>query len=145
MKKKSVSEVINILRSNASKFCKAAQNIYDHWEQDSEGFSEEYGYGGICDAIAYKFHDIITSLGFDAFTNHNENFSHTSAYAYYCSGDEETQWMICVDISPYDYEDGAAYTWKKLPNIEFHPTMLNITDHTGYLDQYFDKDCEYIT
>ena len=33
-------------------FVLAAQDVLDNWIQDDGGFSEQYGYGGVCDYIA---------------------------------------------------------------------------------------------
>lgn len=42
---------------------KAAQYIYDEWNQDSEGFDEHWGEGGICDFIAEDWQKILKNYG----------------------------------------------------------------------------------
>ena len=126
-----LQEVISTLKPQLAQ---AAQSIYDAWEQDEEGFAEMYGGGGICDDIAKIMCDVIDkNTSFGSFYLYNEYDYHTSIYVY----DNGTKECCNVDISPYYYEEGAAYTWKKIPEVEFISSMVSIrrVDYEDYIDE----------
>ena len=121
----------------------AAQKIYDEWEQDGEGYSEEYGVGGICDDIASAMLEVFETLKGDAglddwegFTHYKESDSHTD---FYVANHKEKE-ILEVGLAPHWYEDGAGYTWKKIPDVELKPDMLTIDDLSWAYDQFFDED-----
>jgi len=47
-----------------------------------------------------------------------------------------------IGLSPYEYEEGGGYTWKKLPDVKLNPDSID-TDST-YLDyeNFFGEDGE---
>ena len=116
-----------------------AQKVYDAWEQDEDGIDEMYGAGGICDDIADIIGDVIqANTDFTCTTLYNEYDYHTSVYAY------NTDKKICyhIDINPFNYETGAAYTWKKIPDVVFDESMVEI-DQVSYED-YVNDEGEWI-
>ncbi len=133
-----------------SLLAKEAQEVYDDWDQDEEGYSEEYGSGGICDDIAEAFCSIMLSRGIDCASIYNEYDYHTSAYAYKINPDyDEDQGnsrgeLIKVDIPPYAYEEGAGYTWKKIPGVIFNRSNVVIEDYSWNWDEMFDEEGEMI-
>lgn len=117
------TKLVQDINSLKSLLVKAAQSVYNQWEQDEEGYDEIYGGGGICDDIAEAMVDIIhTNTNYGAFHLYNEYDCHTSIYVY----DTKTKECYNVDISPYHYENGTAYTWKKIPDVKFNPNMVSI-------------------
>jgi len=129
------------LEALADKFAKAAQEVYNEWEQDEEGYSEGYGSGGICDDIADKMCDVIYEwTNYGCFTRYDEYACNTSIYVY----DTETKQLYNVDISPYNYETGGGYTWKKIPDVKFESSMVTVSDYMLDYDDYIDEDGEII-
>lgn len=127
------------LESLKSQFAEAGQKIYNEWEQDHEGYDEMYGSGGICDDIADEMCDVVSrNSGYGCFTRYSEYECHTSIYVY----DTPNKILMHVDISPYNYETGGGYTWKKIPDVRFQPEMVEIQDMSGYWDEFFDEDGE---
>jgi len=127
------------LESLKTQFATVAQEVYNEWEQDHEGYDEMYGSGGICDDIADKMCDVVTSNSdYGCFTRYSEYECHTSIYVY----DTANRILMHVDISPYNYETGGGYTWKKIPDVKFQPEMVEIQDMSGYWDEFMDQDGE---
>lgn len=117
-------------------FAAAAQSVYDQWEQDENGHDEQYGGGGICDDVADAMCDVAQKAHMNCFTLYNEGYCHTSIYVY----DEASKQLYNVDIHPYNYETGTAYTWKKIQNVKFTPEMVDVDDISGDWDNYFDEN-----
>lgn len=118
---------------------KAAQTILDDWQQDSEGWDEELGSGGICDAIANSLIDVIHEhLGIDAVLGAPEGDDHQ--WIVVSNGQE----ACIVDIPPSIYEIGSGYSWKKIPNVQISsqniliesvsPKDVNDLFETNYVD-----------
>lgn len=126
----SIKDIISLLKPQLAQ---AAQHVYDAWDQDDEGFSETYGGGGICDDIARAMCEVIDkNTSFGSFYLYNEYDYHTSMYVY----DNLLKECYNVDISPYYYEEGAAYTWKKIKDVEFEEGMVSIryVDYDNYIN-----------
>jgi hypothetical protein len=133
-------ETINSLKTE---FAIVAQNVYNKWEQYEDGYNEMYGSGGICDDIADAMCDVIKNkTSYGCFSKYDEYVCHTSIYVYNCD-DEEVE-MAFVDISPYFYEEGGDYTWKKIKDVEFTPNMVHIKKiHPNQAEDMIDKEnCE---
>ena len=47
------------LRALRAKLAAAAQKVVNLWEQDEDGFDEELGGGGPCDAVAMAMREVI--------------------------------------------------------------------------------------
>jgi len=97
---------------------KAAQAIYDEWEQE-----DQCDLGGICDEIAREVMGIIAQHAHCEVTDGGHD------------GDDHA-WVIAynknkaygVDIPPETYETGGGYCWKKIPNVTFKPTDVHVWD-----------------
>jgi hypothetical protein len=100
----------------------AAQKIIDAWEQDDEGLDEELGSGGVCDRVAEAMADVInerlpevglTEGGQDG-DDHAFKIAYTDTEAY------------SIDISPYVYETGGGYSWRKREGVEVQPEDVSV-------------------
>lgn len=92
----------------------AAQEAYDRWEQDADGIDPELGGGGICQDIAEAISGVVASAGIDCSTlSADVGDQHVWALAW---DDNEG---FHVDISPYRYERGSGYSWRKVPGVVF--------------------------
>jgi len=148
-----LSKIKSDLEKLKADFARVAQEVYDGWEQDEDGHDEQFGYGGICDAIADAITEIIRSkTQYESFTNYDEYEFHTSTYVYHCYDEEMDEnefekraYMISVDIPYWMYESGAAYTWTKKQGVHFSADMVEITDMSSYAENFIDfENCEPI-
>ena len=132
VKLKSIESINN---SVLKKIASVAQKQYDQWEQNEEGYDEELGTGGICHLIADDVADILTDNGIEA--------------ASVCSNYEQHVYLICkfkegvfrIDIPYSVYETGGGYNWKKLPDVKFdssHIEIDGIDNNPNNFDQYVD-------
>lgn len=149
----SPSTIISDLEKLKPLFIKAAQKVYDEWEQNDEGYDEHFGYGGICDEIASEITHIISSkTNYSCFTHYDEYEFHTSTYVYHCYEEEidedefqKNAYLISVDIPYWIYEHGAAYTWTKKQGVTFSPDMVEIKNVSSYAEGFVDfENCEPI-
>lgn len=102
---------------------KAAQEVYDQWDADSdpEYGDPDLGFGGICQDIACAIGGVLA--------NHGINTKELDAQ----TGDQHV-WVMAhdgkeayhVDIHPHHYEAGAGYSWKKIPGVQFTPDHISI-------------------
>lgn len=134
--------IINTLQGIRDKMAAAAQRVYNDWVQDEDGIDDHYGGGGICDDVSEAMADTIAqNTPYDAITIHNEAFCHTACYVV----DYENKILIKADISPYNYEQGTAYTWKKKDGVVFTADMVDIQDESEFYDEWFDENGEMIS
>lgn len=112
---------------------KEAQEIYNAWEQDSEGIDFEFGGGGICDQISNAIGGIIMQHipGVEVTEAGQDGDDHSWVVVY-----NETE-AYHVDIPPGVYERGGGYTWHKIPGIIFQPNHIEIYQANR-------KDMEYL-
>ena len=105
---------------------KAAQKVYDEWDQDEEGIDPEYGAGGICQDIADAIAGVLIDHDINAITVDSEGMvdQHVWAVAY----DPESRLAFNVDIPPSVYEIGSGYVWKKRPNVSIDEGNISIDD-----------------
>jgi hypothetical protein len=101
-------------------FVAIAQKEYDYWEQDEEGWDEDYGTGGICDIIAQGIIDILCEASIEAIKGGQDGDDHAFVIAY--KGDT----AFVIDIPYSVYETGGGYSWKKKPDVVFNDTHLLI-------------------
>jgi hypothetical protein len=126
-----------------AQFAAAAQKVYDQWDQSHPDGDPELGFGGICQDIAAAISDVVSSLGFNAGTMSaqcGEQHVWCIAYNEYQDEAEGVQYEAYhIDISPYVYETGGGYTWKKIPEVVFDANHISIspmpsTDVAAYLE-----------
>ncbi len=96
----------------------AAQQVYDNWDQEDE--FDEYGGGGICDAVAQAISSVICDLDCEMDEGGHEGDDHS--YLVVSRGTER----YVVDIPPYVYETGGGYSWKKIGGVVFSPRHIMI-------------------
>jgi hypothetical protein len=124
------------LRRLRPQFAMAARGVYDEWEQDDDGWDEEYGEGGICHDIA----DAIVGVVYD-------NLSGVEAYSQDSGGiGEQHVWAVAytddeaflIDISPAVYETGSGYTWRKRVDVEIETedVYLEEIDRDEIVEEY---------
>jgi hypothetical protein len=117
-----------------------AQETYDEWEQDEEGWSDsfgEIGVGGICHIIADRIIGYLNGAGYGS------NFSSCSVSDPYVQHVYVVAWIghknedadpdegfeeeedslvydvYSIDIPYWTYEEGGGFTWRKIPDIKF--------------------------
>jgi len=125
---------------------KIAQETYDEWEQNEEGWSDsfgEIGVGGICHIIADQIISYLNGAGYgsnfsacsvsDPYVQHvyvvawvgykDEDEDGEEGLIEEESDDEEDDSMLyniySIDIPYWTYERGGGFTWKKIPDVKF--------------------------
>lgn len=89
---------------------RAAQKVYDDWDENED----EFAGGGVCHLIADATVGVLSSHGIDAGTvSAQVGEQHVWAVAKVAKGVYE------VDIPPSVYERGGGYAWTKIPDVEF--------------------------
>lgn len=116
----------------------AAQKVYDEWEQNEEGYCDYLGYGGICQDIAEAMANVLSENGIECSTVSQQiGEQHVYVIAKIEDGVYE------VDISPYTYESGGGYCWKKIPNVVFDQSDIiikRLSPDPEDFEQYLDYD-----
>lgn len=104
------------------KLATAAQEVYDGWNQNSEGIDELLGTGGICSEIAQAFQEVISRQALDVqfFEGGQEGDDH--AFIVVQQDDE----AYGVDIPAGVYESGGGYNWKKRQGVSITPDHVVI-------------------
>jgi hypothetical protein len=110
------------LRSLKPRFATAAQKVYEEWQQNEEGVDEMLGAGGICSEIANAIAEVIATNVLEA--NITEGGQEGDDHAWLVVYDETEAYG--VDISPSLYETGAGYNWKKIPDVRFEASDVEI-------------------
>jgi hypothetical protein len=116
---------ISRIKNARADFASVAQKVYDEWEQDEEGYDEELGGGGICQDIAAGISDKLNDMGYEATTvSAQTGEQHVWAIA------KTDEGVVEVDISPYTYETGGGYSWRKIDNVVFdaNDVIVNVID-----------------
>lgn len=127
-----VDDIIDDIERIARDLARAAQEVYDDWDQ-VDGYSDAYGTGGICDDVAADMAQVITrKLRVDAYPQYNEYDTHTSVFVQV----DEIRALIKVDIHPSYYEEGYGYTWQKIPNVRFKGDMVTVEDFSDFYEEY---------
>jgi len=111
----------NILLGLKPKLALAAQKVYDEWEQDENGYCDMLGEGGICQDIANAMANVLMDNGIECSTVSQQS---GEQHVYVVAKTEDG--VYNVDISPYLYETGGGYCWKKIPDVEFDKTYVVI-------------------
>ena len=92
----------------------AAQKELDEWVANAEGYDEEFGGGGACDAIARRLSDVVAEKVEEVEITDGGQDGDDHAYLL-CSRAGEN---VVVDIPPYLYETGGGYSWRKLEGVK---------------------------
>lgn len=110
------SDLVSRIRRLLPDLLRAAQEEYDSWDQDEEGWGEECGTGGICDRISSAFSGVLARLpDVEVIDGGQDGDDH--AYVIVLTDTE----AVAVDIPPGVYETGGGYNWKKKPGVRFSP------------------------
>lgn len=119
-----MSDLYRKLRALRPEMAEAAQAVYDDWQQDTDGYDEELGTGGACDAISRAISDVIASSidDVDIAEGGQEGSDHSFVIAY------DSDSAYAVDIAPSVYESGAGYSWTKRQGVEFQPGDVYINE-----------------
>lgn len=110
---------------------KAAQKEYDEWEQNEEGYCDYLGYGGICQDIAEAMANVLSENEIECSTVSQQV---GEQHVYVIAKTEDG--VFEVDISPYTYEKGGGYCWKKIPNVVFDKSDIIINRLSPDPDDY---------
>jgi len=109
----------------------AAQQVYNEWEvMPGQELDDELNGGGICHIIAEKLAEVIDSNipGVSVMTIDSQGMG--DQHVWTVAWDENNldyPGAYHVDISPYTYETGGGYNWKKIPNVVFSANDISIT------------------
>lgn len=109
---------ITLLKGQLGKFVQLVQKIYNEWDEEDV---DTYANGGICHIIAEEFAGELNRMGYEA-------QSVTAAV-----GDQHVYTVFqCaegvyeMDISPYTYETGGGYNWKKKKGVIFDESDISV-------------------
>jgi hypothetical protein len=124
-------------QQNLDDLAKIAQEVYDEWEQNEEGWSDshgEIGYGGICHIIADRLVEYLDRAGFGSkhnFCSMSDMYvQHVYVMAWVELEKEESEEdseeggdafydIYNIDIPYWTYESGGGFTWKKIDGVKF--------------------------
>jgi hypothetical protein len=93
------------------KLVDAAQSVLDEWQQDEEGFDEEYGTGGPCEFIAGAIGDVLAAEIEDIEFEEGGQDGDDHAFLVVSAPFDTKEYV--VDIPPGVYESGGGYRWRK--------------------------------
>ena len=120
------------------RIAQVGQDEYDMWEQDEEGYAEELGHGGICHLIADGMVEMIDEYIPEGLhvAESATHMQHVFVASFYQQPDGRIE-GYSVDIHPHFYETGGGFCWKKIPDVEFDASMVELypIDAEEYLDE----------
>ena len=90
-----------------------AQQVYDEWQQNEEGYDEELGGGGICHIIADGMIDVLCDHKIYNLQTQCTDQPHVYLIGKFKEG------IFTIDIPYYVYESGGGWSWKKKPDVKF--------------------------
>jgi hypothetical protein len=105
----------DVLESLRPKLAEAAQRVLDEWAPDEEGWDEEFGSGGACDAVSRAMSEIIDVEGVEVLEGGHDGDDHSWLIVY------DDVDAYAVDIPPGVYETGGGYSWKKIDGASVSP------------------------
>lgn len=91
----------------------AAQRVLDDWQQDEEGYDEEFGNGGACDAVSRAMAHVLSGISDVAITDGGQDGDDHAFLLIYDDVD-----AFAVDIPANVYETGGGYSWRKREGIQ---------------------------
>lgn len=135
-------DFLSNLKSLTSDFVKAAQEIYDEWDEHPDVY---FG-GGICHLIADAFVEIISNNfpQYTVSTFTRDDIQHVETIVYNIDPDalndedideESDIETVMIDLNPYIYENGGGFSWTKIPDVEFENN--DITFYRTYTDRKY--------
>lgn len=89
---------------------KAAQDVYDDWDEEDETMNG----GGICHEIASAIVSVLDSYDIESTT-----VSQSVGEVHVFVAAKTDEGVFIVDIPPHIYEEGSGYSWSKIPNVKF--------------------------
>lgn len=137
---KATKDVLDALKP---RFAAAAQAVYDEWEQDEEGYSEEYGGGGICDAISAEMSGVVSEGTFAGEVTTHDGAAPGDDHAWMAVVDRETGEVWGVDIPANVYETGGGYSWTKKPGVTILPEHVEVWKLDVSADEFGDEWSDY--
>lgn len=138
-----IKKVIAFVESIFPQLAEVAISVYNAWDQDDDGYSEEYGSGGICDKVAEEMASTFEDLkpeelkNWYGFTFYKDWQCHTDFYIV----NHEIDAMMEIALHPSFYETGGGYTWKKNKEHNISKDAFHINTGFNYED-YFDDNGE---
>lgn len=130
------------------KIVNVAQEEYDAWDESDE---DTYAGGGICHLIAERITEICQTIPKTIVTVYTySDVQHVVTVVGRlipipdAEPDEDKYDKEChiVDIPYYHYEKGGGYSWTKIPNVIFKPSMVRI-DYAEF-DEFFTESGDII-
>lgn len=117
------------VKSLTPRLVQTVQKVYDDWDENED----EYAGGGICHLIADALADALNGVGIDASTVSAEiGDQHVWTVFKVAEG------VYTLDVSPYTYETGGGYTWKKIQGVQFDSHDISL-DRISPIPDEFDK------
>jgi uncharacterized protein YuzB (UPF0349 family) len=128
---------VAMMKNLKVQLARAAQMVYDSWEQDEDGNDEEYGGGGICHDIADSMVEVLNGSGIESRSvSALVGDVHVFVVAKFAEG------VYSIDIPPQTYERGSAYTWIKIPGVKFRPEDIDLSlvdKNSENFEQYYES------
>lgn len=106
------------LKSLRPHMARAAQEVYDNWDQSDP--DDEFGGGGICDRVSDAIGNVLSTHGID----HIEGGAEGDGHAFKIAHDDHHAFY--VDIPHQHYERGGGYSWTKVPGFKFNQEHVGI-------------------
>lgn len=125
---------IEVVKHLRVELAKAAQEVYDGWNQDK---AEDLNGGGICHEIADAMVGVLHKHNVDAY----QVSSNHEVHVYLVVKVEEG--IFAVDIPYSIYETGGGYSWEKIEGVQFEPddVVVDLLDHDSTnLKEYVDVE-----
>lgn len=131
--------LLDMLEGVRSQLAAAAQHVYDAWQPNDEEGDDEYGFGGICDAVARAMSEVLSALPVSLIDGGQDGDDHAWIIAY-----TESEAMG-IDIPPSVYETGGGYSWTKIPDVTIQPddvVFFPIKRSDIDVDDEFDREAQ---
>lgn len=109
-----------------------AQEEYDGWSQDENGYDELVGNGGICHLIAEQIANHLSNKDFPITTHSLDTEVHVICLIALQDG------VYKIDVPHRLYERGGGYNWTKINNVVFDESSIFISRIGTLKDWTFD-------
>lgn len=118
----SSQKTMNDIQKLTPLLVRAAQEVYNEWNQDEEGMDAELGGGGICQDIADAISGVLSNHGIEVTTVDSGGMGEQHVWAVARVKDG----IFGVDIDYRRYEVGSGYNWKKRLGVVFDNSDIEI-------------------